>query len=51
MLKNRRQIKKSMANREVDLLKRAVEWGYLKSNPAKGVKKFRVDVKELKTFR
>ncbi len=30
------------------LLERAVEWGYLKSNPAKGVKKFRVDVKELK---
>ena len=52
LLKNGRQIKKSTANREVDLLKslleRAAEWGYLKSNPGKGVKKFRVDVKELK---
>ena len=48
LLKSGRQIKKSTANREVDLLKRAVEWGYLKSNLAKGVKKFRVDMKELK---
>jgi integrase len=48
--KNGKQIQKSTVNRELDLLKsllaRAVEWGYLKSSPSQGVRKFRIDEKE-----
>ena len=43
MAKRAKSISQSTANRELDLLKsllnRAVEWGYLKSSPAVGVKK------------
>ena len=50
-LVNGNQIQKSTVNRELDLLKsllaRAVEWGYLKSTPAQGVRKFKIDEKEL----
>jgi len=48
--KGGRQIARSTVNRELDLLKslfaRAVEWGYLKTNPAGEIQKFRVDEKE-----
>ena len=43
-------VSKSTVNRELDLLKslfnRAVEWSYLKTSPAVGVKKYRLDEKE-----
>jgi integrase len=43
-------VSKSTVNRELDLLKslfnRAVEWGYLKTSPAVGVKRYKLDEQE-----
>jgi integrase len=48
--RNGKSIAKSTINRELNMVKslfaRAVEWGYLKENPCKGVKKLKTEVSE-----